>query len=143
MVSCSVFLSVEPPPWLDFHVPKFLTPTKSRSLMSSIEPSPSQNGKRCSDKGVLAMQIEEYLELLDWTAKQSVPGKRGCTPGDLPPVLMRLGLDSKTWCELVSDFGKLFCHVAGRPEHVDTIRSHRTHRRYYLRRRAREIFVAT
>ena len=36
-----------------------------------------------------------------------------------------------------------FCHVAGRPEHVDTIRSHRTHRRYYLRRPARELFVAT
>jgi hypothetical protein len=45
--------------------------------------------------------------------------------------------------ELVSDFGKLFCHVAGRPEHVDTLRSHRTHRRYYLRRRARELFAAT
>jgi hypothetical protein len=89
------------------------------------------------------MPIEEYLALLDWTAKQSVPGKSGFTPSDLPPVLRRLGLDGKTWCELVSDFGKLFCHVAGRPEHVDRIRSHRTHRRYYLRRRARELFAAT
>jgi hypothetical protein len=121
----------------------FLSPLTINEQTDPIGPAPSQNGKRCSDKGVLAMPIEKYLALLDWTARQSVPGKRGCTPGELPPVLKRLGLGSKTWCELVSDFGKLFCHVAGRPEHVDTIRSHRTHRRYYLRRRARELFAAT
>ena len=121
----------------------FLSPLTINEQTDPIGPSPGRNGKRCSDKGVLAMPIEEYLALLDWTARQSVPGKCGCTPSDLPPVLSRLGLDSKTWCELVRDFGKLFCHVAGRPEHVDTIRSHRTHRRFYLRRRARELFAAT
>jgi hypothetical protein len=121
----------------------FLSPLTINEQTDPIGPSPSHNGKRCSDKGVLAMPIEEYLRLLDWTARQSVPGKCGRTPGDLPPVLRRLGLDSETWCELVRDFGKLFCHVAGRPEHVDTIRSHRTHRRYYLRRRARELFATT
>jgi hypothetical protein len=129
----------------DHHAPKdaFLSPPTINEQTGPIGPSASQNGKRCSDKGVLAMPIEEYLALLDWTARQSILGKCGCTSGDLPPVLRRLALDSKTWCELVSDFGKLFCHVAGRPEHVDTIRSHRTHRRYYLRRRARELFAAT
>jgi hypothetical protein len=121
----------------------FLSPLTINEQTDPIGPSASQNGKRCSDKGVLAMPIEEYLRLLDWTARQSVPGKCGRTPGDLPPVLRRLGLDGETWCELVRDFGKLFCHVAGRPEHVDTIRSHRTHRRYYLRRRARELFATT
>jgi hypothetical protein len=127
------------------HPPRdvFLSPLTINEQTDPVGPSPNQNGKRCSDKGVLAMPIDEYLALLDWTARQSVPGKRGSTPGDLPPVLRRLGLGSKTWCELVSDFGKLFCHVAGRPEHVDTIRSHRTHRRYYLRRRVRELFAAT
>jgi hypothetical protein len=127
------------------HPPRdaFLSPLTINEQTDPIGPSASQNGKRCSDKGVLAMPVEEYLALLDWTARQSVPGKSGCTPSDLPPVLRRLGLDSKTWCELVRDFGKLFCHVAGRPEHVDTIRSHRTHRRYYLRRRARELFAST
>jgi hypothetical protein len=129
----------------EHHAPEdaFLSPLTINEQTDPIGPSASQNGKRCSDKGVLAMPIEEYLALLDWTARQSVPGKSGCTPSDLPPVLRRLGLDGKTWCELVSDFGKLFCHVAGRPEHVDTIRTHRTHRRYYLRRRVRELFAST
>jgi len=57
------------------------------------------------------------------------------TPANVLPVLKRLGLDGASWCELVSDFGKLFCTVAGRPEQVDTLRSHRTYRRYHLRRR--------
>jgi hypothetical protein len=121
----------------------FLSPLTINEQTDPIGPSPSRNGKRCSDKGVLAMPIEEYLALLDWTARESVLGKRGSTPSNVPPVLSRLGLDSGTWRELVSDFGKLFCHVAGRPEHVDTMRTHRTHRRFYLRRRARELFAAT
>jgi hypothetical protein len=89
------------------------------------------------------MSIEAYLELLDWSARQWVTGKRGSAPDGLAPVLSRLGLDSGSWCELVSDFGKLFCTVAGRPEQVDALRSHRTHRRYHLRRRARELFASS
>jgi len=88
------------------------------------------------------MPIEDYLELLDWTARQVVPGKRGSTPSSLPPVLARLGLDAACWCELVSDFGRLFCSVAGRPECIDSMRCHRTQRRYHLRRRARELLTA-
>jgi len=90
----------------------------------------------------MAMPIEDYLELLDWTARQSVPGKRGSTPNTLPLVLARLGLDAACWCELVSDFGRLFCSVAGRPESVVSTRCHRTRRRYRLRRRARELLPA-
>jgi hypothetical protein len=121
----------------------FLSPLTINEQTDPIGPSASRNGNRCSDKGVLAMPIEDYLALLDWTARESVPGKRGSTPSNVPPVLSRLGLDSGTWRELVNNFGKLFCHVAGRPEHVDTMRTHRTHRRFYLRRRARELFAAT
>ncbi len=72
--------------------------------------------------------------------REVTPGNRGKTPGNLPPVLKRLGLDRDSWCVLVSEFGKLFCTVAGRPEQVDMLRSHRTHRRYHLRRRARKLF---
>ncbi|TVS20161.1 MAG: hypothetical protein EA424_05390 [Planctomycetaceae bacterium] len=40
----------------------------------------------------------------------------------------------------MSDFGELFCTVAGRPDRVDAMRSPQTHRRFHLRRRARELF---
>ncbi|TWU23977.1 hypothetical protein Pla52o_19000 [Novipirellula galeiformis] len=41
----------------------------------------------------------------------------------------------------LSPLSPLFCLVAGRPESVDPLRSHRTHRRYHLRRRARELLT--
>ncbi len=119
----------------------FLAPVSIDERFGEIGPSVSKSGKRCSDKGFLPMSLEDYLETLDWTARQIAPGKCGRTPADVPPVLKRLGLDSKTWCELVSDFGRLFCTVAGRPECVDPLRSHCTHRHYHLRRRARELLT--
>ncbi|WP_246112893.1 hypothetical protein [Allorhodopirellula solitaria] len=75
------------------------------------------------------------------TAGLDVPADRARTPAGIPPILIRLGLDRATWCELVSDFGRLFCCVAGRPECVDSMRCHRTHRRYHLRRSARELLT--
>jgi len=123
---------------------RFLSPLSIDESSDPIGPCESESGDRCSDKGFLprAMPIEDYLALLDWTARQVVPGKRGSTPNTLPPVLARLGWDTACWCELVSDFGRLFCSVAGRPERVDSMRCQRTQRRYPLRRRARERLTA-
>ena len=119
----------------------FLSPVSIDELLDPIGPCGSETPERCSDKGFLAMSLADYLELLDWTARQAAPGKRGKTPASVPPLLQRLGLDQASWCELVSDFGKLFCTVAGSPDAVDSMRSHGTHRRYHLRRRARELFA--
>nr|WP_052329595.1 transposase [Rhodopirellula sp. SWK7] len=118
----------------------FLSPVSIDELTDPIGPCASESGERCSDKGFLPMTLASYLELLDWTARQVAPGKRGRTPAKSPPILQRLGLDRSSWCELVNDFGKLFSTVAGNPECVDAMRSHCTHRRYHLRRRARELF---
>ena len=126
----------------------FLSPLMIDEQSDAIGPCPSASGARCSDKGFLAISIADYLELLDWSARQVAPdkpvaaGKQGPIPASVPPVLRRLGLDGGSWRELVSDFGKLFCTVAGRPERVDSLRSHRTQRRYHLRRRARELFAS-
>ncbi|MFG0262973.1 MAG: transposase [Novipirellula sp. JB048] len=119
----------------------FLSPITIAERSDPIGPCASAAGQRCSDKGFLAMSLTDYLQMLDWTARQVAPGKRGRTPENTPPVLQRLGLDAASWCELVSDFGRLFGTVAGRPECVDSMRSHRTDRRYHLRRRARELLT--
>ena len=34
------------------------------------------------------------MELLDWTARQIVTGKRGATPEDAPPIFERLKIKS-------------------------------------------------
>jgi hypothetical protein len=121
----------------------FLSPVSIDELLDPIGPCASDTQDRCSDKGFLAMSVADYLELLDWTGRQAASGKRGKTPAVVAPILQRLGLDQASWYELVSDFGKLFCTVAGSPESVDSMRSHGTHRRYHLRRRARELFAVS
>jgi len=61
--------------------------------LHSLGPHPSRNGRRSSDKGFLAMAEAEYLEILDWLARDRVAGKRGATPLSAPPVLERLGIE--------------------------------------------------
>jgi hypothetical protein len=97
---------------------------------------------RCSDKGFLTLSLVDYLQLLDWTARQVAPGKRGVTPRAAPVVLRRLGLEATAWTELVRDFGKLFAAVAGHPSTVDSMRSHLTPRRFRVRQRVRELLPA-
>lgn len=62
---------------------------------------------RCSDKGYLPMTLEDYVTLLDWTARQRVVGKRGVTPEEVPPILERLNLTPESWEALVNDFPRL------------------------------------
>jgi hypothetical protein len=103
-----------------------------------LGPQPSPSDLRCSDKGFLPMTTAAYAELLDWTARQIVPGKRGATPAILPAVFERLKIDQSTWLELVGNFGLLFGLVAGRPRCVEAHRSRLRGRRFHMRRASRE-----
>lgn len=78
---------------------------------------PSQNGCRASDKGFLAMSLESYLMLLDWTGRQMRSGgKCGRVPAEVAPILKRVGISSGVWCDVVKRFGKIFQRVAGGPQ---------------------------
>ena len=78
---------------------------------------PSKTGKRASDKGFLAMSLDAYLKLLDWTGRQLRRGNnRGRIPSELAPILERIGLSGEVWCDVVKRFGKIFKRVAGVPE---------------------------
>jgi hypothetical protein len=81
-------------------------------------PAPSAGGARASDRGFLPMSLEQYLELLDWTGRQLVEGKRGSIPAHLAPILLRLQIAEENWLELASNFGRLFQRIAGRPANV-------------------------
>ena len=59
---------------------------------------------------------------------------------DAPPILERLPLSGKTWCGLVSGFGKLFHAVAGRAKTIDATRTGRRQNRHHMRRQARKLF---
>ena len=117
----------------------FLSPLSIDELRDALGADPSTNGMRCSEKGFLPMTTLDYLALLDWTARRVVPGKHGTTSESTPSIFERLSLQPNTWIALVTKFGKLFNHVAGRPKVIDDIRSRIHHRRFNLRRAAREL----
>jgi REP element-mobilizing transposase RayT len=118
-----------------------LSPIHLDELRDALQIQPSTTGYRCSDRGFLNMSSEDYIELLDWTARSIAPGKRGSTPIDAPPIFERLGLgiSAGTWCELVANFGKLFKIVAGKPHCVDAHRGVHRPKRFKLSRQAREL----
>ena len=117
----------------------FLSPVSLGERRGRPGPKPSRNGQRCSDKGFSSLSQESYLQLLDWTARQTSKTKPGRTPEQLKPLFERLGLDAETWCELVSRFDQLFFNVAGRPQTIDTTPSRLTQQRYHVRSQARKL----
>lgn len=62
-----------------------------------------------------------------------VDGKPGVTPIGTMPILERLSLDPKVWCDLFASLGRLFFNVAGRPQMIDATPSLVTQQPYYLR----------
>jgi hypothetical protein len=120
---------------------QFLAPLFIDETTDSPGPHPSLDSHRCSDKGFLPVPLADYLQLLDWTARQTAAGKLGSMPAEVPPIFERLSLDASMWCQLVRNFGKLFYHVAGKPQTVDDRRSRVMQRRFHLRHEARELLA--
>jgi len=89
-------------------------------------------------KGFLSMPFDAYLELLDWTARQIVPGKHGFTPQDTPPIFNRMTIEPRAWCKLVSRFDKLFFQVAGHPQTVDSTLTRSGNHRFHLPKATRQ-----
>ncbi len=117
----------------------FLAPVDLCEATVEPGPQPSTCGRRCSDKGFLPLSCPEYLELLDWSARQVARGKPGTTPWDSPPILIRLGLSPTVWFQMVANFDGLFTTMAGMPESIDRQRGNQTGRRFYLKRKTREL----
>jgi len=84
----------------------------------SVEGDPAAQARanaarRASNKGFLSMGLDDYLRILDWTGRQVRRDKRGAIPGDLAPILERIGMSRENWLETVSNFGRLFHRAAG------------------------------
>lgn len=96
---------------------------------------------RCSNKGFLQMSTEQYVNLLDWTARQRKLGKTGATPAEFAPIFDRLGITAEAWFELVGKFGQLFGCIAGTPSKVDDYRALKTGNTFRLRKETRDLFA--
>ena len=94
-------------------------------------PQSSGTGVRASDKGFLSLNLSDYLKLLDWTGRQRGSVQKAEIPRDLDPILKRIGIDGRMWCDLVWNFKKYFGRgsAAGSPASMKESASQR-HRNF-------------
>ena len=74
---------------------------------------------RASDDPGLALTIEKYLELVDWSGRQVRQGKVGTIPANLAPILDRVGINPQLWLDVLQSFGEWFPRIAGTAEKVE------------------------
>jgi hypothetical protein len=71
--------------------------------------------RRASDKGMLPITLDDYLELLDASGRMLRDDKSGAIPAELAPILQRLGIRPTAWSDLVENYHEWFGHIVGAP----------------------------
>ncbi len=64
----------------------------------------------------LPFSFADYLDLVDWTGRAVRADKRGAIPADVPPILLRLGIEPGSWIETVQHFRRHFFNYVGPAE---------------------------
>jgi len=49
----------------------------------------------------IAYEIQDYLELVDWSGRAIIDGKRGSIPDAVPPILDRLKIDPDDYVRFI------------------------------------------
>jgi len=62
----------------------------------------------------IPFSFQEYLQLVDWAGRVICANKRGSIDANLPPILLRLGIDPEYWIKTMSPKGcHQFSHALG------------------------------
>ncbi len=91
---------------------------KEAELSEDIKTQPKNlapfagNPRKHMPKGI-AMRMNDYLELVDWTGRILREDKRGAIPENLPPLLERLQIDPKHWLYMTEHFESRFKGLVG------------------------------
>jgi REP element-mobilizing transposase RayT len=67
---------------------------------------------------VLPCPLRDYLELVDWTGRVIRGDKPGAIDARLPPILVRLNIDSEAWRHAMRPHGNVFGRAMGRLNHL-------------------------
>ena len=78
------------------------------------------NSRRAIPAG-LPFHLIDYLELVDWSGRAIIDGKRGSIPEQLPPILHRLEISPGHWVELCTHFDSRFQGAVGAVETVNAV----------------------
>ena len=86
----------------------WLSPISLRANKLSQDPELHKRGIRASDKGFLNIDLDAYLELLKWTAKQRLANAVKAVPKRLQALLSDLGIEASMWRDLVWNYKRYF-----------------------------------
>jgi hypothetical protein len=131
---------------------------KKQPQRQNVETSSSDNNSRKANarqapllpfdpveacKASIPFAFSDYLELIDTAGRVVHPTKRGYIPDATPELLVKLGIDLKTFIEHSDHFIERFGNHAGEPARLTELAAKRNAR--YLRGigRARELFGYT
>ena len=89
-----------------------------QTAAAATKPIGSGRSRRASDRGLLPMTLESYLDLLDWTGRQLRAGTHGVIPPALGSILVRLQVSAESWLETVARFGRHFHRAVGLAGHL-------------------------
>jgi hypothetical protein len=75
-------------------------PEDLRTAIGRLMPFADQ----CPDnpEHAIPYEIQDYLELVDWSGRAVVDGKRGKIPDHLPPILARLNIDPGNYIRFIN-----------------------------------------
>ena len=65
-------------------------------------------------RGILSLNTDQYIDLVDWTGRQMREDKRGAIPDHLAPILVRLEIDTSRWVHTVQNYGSIFQRMVGK-----------------------------
>jgi hypothetical protein len=75
---------------------------------------PFSDGRPEEAERTIPYEFQDYLELVDWSGRAIVHGKRGSIPDDLPPILERLSINPEQYVRFISRTGRAgFRHYIG------------------------------
>jgi REP element-mobilizing transposase RayT len=66
----------------------------------------------------IPFRLDAYLELVDWTGRVIVAGKRGFIDGKVPPIMRRLNVDPEAWTLAMRPHGNVFGRAMGKLDHL-------------------------
>jgi REP element-mobilizing transposase RayT len=91
-----------------------------RQVNASADPHvPLQRFRRNdSDGAAIPYRLDDYLELVDWTGRQISLDKPGFVDDRLPPIMQRLGIDTRAWTVAMRPAGNVFGRAMGRLSHL-------------------------
>jgi REP element-mobilizing transposase RayT len=68
----------------------------------------------------IPFQLNDYLQLIDWTGRGIREDKKGAIPEHIQPILDQLNINPHEWTTTVQHFGRCFFHVVGPIEAMRT-----------------------